>query len=244
MNFIAQGGIGCKNVPQNTREAFGLALNTNYIEGIAIDLYMTADEQIVLACQKQLDGISNSKGLISNHTLSDLKKVNFGSKIKRHDIFTLEELLILLQDSLKMLVINLVDQNEPTKNQILVEKAMQSINKYPNVNTYLKSSNMDIVQHLNTLKTHSKIGITIVKDNEELHQYPLDFYSICSDCVSYDFIRKGIENHRTIMLEKVATTDELDQIHEKLETLSKDICIVSQHSTTLAAYYFMEIKTS
>ena len=104
MKFITNGGLCSKNVPSNSKDAIVLALNTNYIDGIAIDIHLTQDNHVVLCQKATIDNISNSKGAIKDLNLDKLKHINFGNKVKRQDISTLQEILPLFKNSTKILI--------------------------------------------------------------------------------------------------------------------------------------------
>ncbi len=237
MKFITNGGLCSKNVPSNSKDAIVLALNTNYIDGIAIDIHLTQDNHVVLCQKATIDNISNSKGAIKDLNLDKLKHINFGNKVKRQDISTLQEILPLFKNSTKILVINLNEQDNTQKNKILANETINIIANFPNVNIYLKSFDLNTVIYLNNLKTKAKIGIALTQDEFNLEQYKLDFYSICSKNVSLYFVEQALSHNRLIMLENVNTIDDLKTIQNKVKELTEEIFIITDNIAPLAAYY-------
>lgn len=63
--------------PENTLEAFALAIDMK-ADGIELDVYFTADKQIVICHDDKIDRTSNGQGSISNYTLEELKQLDFG----------------------------------------------------------------------------------------------------------------------------------------------------------------------
>ena len=63
--------------PENTLEAFALAIDMK-ADGIELDVYFTADKQIVICHDEKIDRTSNGQGLIRDYTLAELKQLDFG----------------------------------------------------------------------------------------------------------------------------------------------------------------------
>lgn len=82
--------------PENTMPAFGAAVAMGAQE-IEFDLWATKDGEIVTAHDPNLERVSNGKGNIWEHTLSELKALDFGSrfseKYKNLRLPTFEEIL-------------------------------------------------------------------------------------------------------------------------------------------------------
>jgi glycerophosphoryl diester phosphodiesterase len=87
--------------PENTLEAFALALEQN-ADGFELDVHLTKDGQIVVAHDERLERVSNGSGLICDHTLGELKALNFNKLFPGQpacSIPTLEEVYLLVKDS-------------------------------------------------------------------------------------------------------------------------------------------------
>lgn len=240
MKFIAQGGAASRHSLSNTKDSIVLALNSNYIDGVAFNLYLTKDNRVVLFASPYVDGRSNAQGMIKDKTFQELQQINFGSKVHRQHIMNLENTLSLFYNTTKILVLNLNDEQE--RNKIFVDAVIDIVKNYPNVNLYLKSSDRDTVLYLNTFKIRAKVGIALYDNDPDIMQHHLDFYSFCSSKVTKEFVRQILKNNRFIMLEGVETTAELQTIYDRLNSLSDDIFIITEHVPLLAAYYFAEIQ--
>jgi glycerophosphoryl diester phosphodiesterase len=99
MKFIAYKGHATE-APPNSKAAIELALKDE-IDGIYLDVNYTKDEQIV--CTEEFENSQKYiMGLTSNHTLSELKKINlgefYGPKYKNERILTLEEAISLTNE--------------------------------------------------------------------------------------------------------------------------------------------------
>ena len=82
--------------PENSMPAFGAAVALGAQE-IEFDLWWTKDEQIVSIHDAELDRVSNGTGYVFNHTLEELKALDFGSNVRPEfaglQIPTFEEIL-------------------------------------------------------------------------------------------------------------------------------------------------------
>jgi glycerophosphoryl diester phosphodiesterase len=82
--------------PENTMPAFGAAVAMG-AEEIEFDLWSTSDGELVTAHDSKLERVSNGEGRIWEHTLSELKALDFGShfdeKYKDLRLPTFEEIL-------------------------------------------------------------------------------------------------------------------------------------------------------
>jgi len=66
--------------PENTLEAFSLAIEQK-ADCIELDVHLTKDDKIVVAHDELLDRVSNGTGHINDHTLDELKSLDFGKSI-------------------------------------------------------------------------------------------------------------------------------------------------------------------
>ena len=62
--------------PENTLEAFSLAIEQK-ADCIELDVHLTKDSQIVVAHDERLERVSDGTGYIGDHTLAELKSLNF-----------------------------------------------------------------------------------------------------------------------------------------------------------------------
>lgn len=226
MNFIAQGGITSKNVPSSSKDAFLLALHNRDIQGIAIDIHLTQDEKIVVCKQNFLNHISNGRGKIKDHTLEHLKRINFGNKIKRQDIATLEEILSLFENSNKLLIIHVTDEKNPERNKQLMDEMVSCIKKYPKINLYIKSKNLDMIVYLNKFNIKAKIGLCMKQKHLKKELPALDFYSITCQDLSSSFSKKIPNNHHPILVEHIHSQEELSRIDHLLGTSTENIFMI------------------
>lgn len=86
-------------VPENTLEAFSKAIEMK-ADGIELDIQMSKDGEIVVVHDEKLGRVSDGSGLVKNHTLAELKRMNFSKSFPgfgRTQIPTLKEVYELVQ---------------------------------------------------------------------------------------------------------------------------------------------------
>lgn len=66
--------------PENTLEAFSKAMEMK-ADGIELDIQLSKDGEIVVVHDETLERVSDGYGFVKDHTLSQLKKMNFSKSI-------------------------------------------------------------------------------------------------------------------------------------------------------------------
>lgn len=117
--------------PENTMAAFQKAFELK-AEGIELDVQMTADNQIVICHDHDIDRTSNGHGLICDQTVEQLKQHDFGSwfgpEFAGETIPTLEEFLVWFQDT--GMVLNIEIKNGPVIYKGIEEQVVAAIEKH------------------------------------------------------------------------------------------------------------------
>lgn len=131
MNIIAHRGANRK-APQNTLPAFRIAYNEN-ADGFETDVHMTKDGELVLCHNYSVDATSNGKGEISDYTLAELKKLDFGEYFANYyfetEIPTLREFLSFVA-STDITVLNLELKTPHNGEEGLVEKTLELVKEF------------------------------------------------------------------------------------------------------------------
>lgn len=93
--------------PENTMAAIQKALEAK-ADWIEIDIYATRDEALVLMHDKTVDRTTNGKGLITDLTLYEVKKLDAGSwfdkSYRGEQVPTLGEVLLFVKGRVKLLI--------------------------------------------------------------------------------------------------------------------------------------------
>ena len=121
---IAHRGFSSK-APENTFAAFDKAIENNF-PYIETDVQLTSDNIPVIIHDDTVDRTSNGKGKVSEKTLSDIKKLDFGSwfdsKYKNETIPTLSELLKTYNNKIHLVLELKSDQSDlPKQVSALIE---------------------------------------------------------------------------------------------------------------------------
>ena len=131
--------------PENTMPAFGAAVAMG-AEEIEFDLWSTTDGELVTAHDSKLERVSNGSGRVSDHSLAELKALDFGSRFneayKDLRIPTFEE---ILQKFAGRVIMNIhVKIWDETQRDRMTEKIASLIEKYDCVrHVYFMSTNTD-----------------------------------------------------------------------------------------------------
>lgn len=86
--------------PENTKIAFLKAIDVG-ADGVEFDVHLTKDRQVVIIHDETLDRTSDGKGLVKNHTLKELKRLNMAKNyenIEPQEMLTLREYFELIKD--------------------------------------------------------------------------------------------------------------------------------------------------
>ena len=85
-----------RNFPENSLEAIDIAIKMG-VDIVELDVKRTKDGELILMLDRTLDRTTTGKGLVSENTLSDIRKLNLrnGCNIRTiHKVPTLEEALL------------------------------------------------------------------------------------------------------------------------------------------------------
>jgi glycerophosphoryl diester phosphodiesterase len=121
---IAHRGFSSQ-APENTSAAFDKAIENDFLY-IETDVQLTSDNIPVIIHDETVDRTSNGKGKVSEKTLSDIKKLDFGSwfspKFKDQKILTLLELLKNYNNKIHLVLELKSDQSDlPKQVSALIE---------------------------------------------------------------------------------------------------------------------------
>jgi len=126
INIIAHRGAN-QVAPQNTIPAFLAALDMN-VNGFENDVHLTSDGEVVVCHNDTIDATSNGKGKISDYTLDELLKFDFGSsfseKFKGTKIPKLNEFLDVSRDD-RIEIMNIEIKSQKERNSSIVEKVIK-----------------------------------------------------------------------------------------------------------------------
>lgn len=229
MKLIAHRGLHSKNTKENTLPALLLANKNTNLSGLELDVRLTRDNEVVVIHDEDINRVSNGKGKVRDMTLDRLKRFNCGTILKRERISTLDEALNKLSPS-GMIIIELKD--ELNKNNILVNKVLELIKKYPNLNIWLKSFSKDIVLYLKQYSNYP-VGILINANNKELLNIDVDFYSISQKVINNEIVDNLLKQNKNIMVWTINDENEIMSLKNNLGYNFERVYIISDRPLTI-----------
>lgn len=235
MKILVRSGTNTKNTPSDSRDSFLLAINTDYVDGIEVNLNLTKDGNIVVYNNDSIMG--HPKHKILDLTLDDINKYNLGTKVKKHSIVTLEELLELFKTTPKLLVLNL--ENHGINNEVFISKIVNIVNNYPNDNIYVKSPCKEIILNLKDKINKAHTGAVIRNNEEYFWGLDLDFYSISVQDTSLlecdNNIKKQVSQNHLIMLGDISNSTDYNKIRNYLgDNIMDNSYIITSNVVNLA----------
>ena len=229
MKLIAHRGLHSKNTKENTLPALLLANKNTNLSGLELDVRLTRDNEVVVIHDEDINRVSNGKGKVRDMTLARLKRFNCGTLLKRERISTLDEVSNKLSPS-RIIIIELKD--EQNKNNILANKVLKIIEKYPNLDIWLKSFSKEIVNKLQEY-SQNPVGILINKDNRELLDMDVDFYSISQKIIDNNIVNDLTSRNKTILIWTVNTKEDINILNDKIGNRLNNIYIISDNPLKL-----------
>jgi glycerophosphoryl diester phosphodiesterase len=175
--IIGHRGFAAK-YPENTMAGFAAAITAG-VEMIELDVQLSSDGHPVVIHDDELDRTTNGKGLVIDHSLSDLKKLDAGSwfdpTYENERIPTLEEVLDLVGNQT---LINIEIKVKPEQNVRLlrdIEKITLALirRKHFEQQVILSSFNKSVLESIHQLGRPTAIGV-LTELGEEL-----DIISVC-----------------------------------------------------------------
>ena len=143
--------------PENTMPAFGSAVALG-AEEIEFDLWSTKDGELVTAHDSKLERVSNGTGKVTEHTLEELKALDFGVKFGEvYEDLRLPTFEEILQKFAGRVIMNIhVKIWDSDKNDKKIEKIASLIERYDCVrHVYFMSTNTDALLEMRKRLPHA-----------------------------------------------------------------------------------------
>jgi len=176
--LIAHRGLNNTLYKENTKSAILNSLREDYIGGIEIDVRITKDNKIVVTHDMTINRVSDGSGVVTNMTLKELRKYNFGTRERRSTISTLKEILDNINNN-KIILIEI--KYEGTNEDDYIKYFYKNIKKYLFLNIYIMSFNYQIIKKLKEKYPYLKCGLLISTIINRRHiNEPFDFIAITS----------------------------------------------------------------
>ena len=224
MKLIADGGAITKNVTANSKDAIILGLNTPYVDGFKLQLYLTKDNYIVSLSKEahqKMDEMLN----VSQKTLKEILHYNIGTKIQKQQIITLPQILTIFKNYNKDLVLELTDQQN--KNALFVDLVLTYIRPYASLSIYLESKNKEIISYLKASKTNQSIGAIVTNNSKSNWNEEVDFYDIEIPLLAQFDIREKVRQNKLIMIDQINKQETFDLVYQEYQDIFQSIFIIT-----------------
>lgn len=188
--------------PENTLSSFRLALEDPQAELFECDIQMSKDGELVVIHDFTLERTSNGKGLVAEHTLAELRALDFGSGF--HPRFAGERIplfseLLELVNGKKRLVVEIKETAGLYPD--IQEKLLEAIADYPADTLMIESFNHHLMRRLKRAAPELCTGIIVHDDiallAEELEETRSNFAAIffgnLNQRVLDDMARRDVE---------------------------------------------------
>ncbi len=156
--------------PENTKTSINQAISLG-LKWIEIDVQPTKDNVLVVCHDHTLERCSNGKGRVDEHTLAELKQLDFGAwfstKFSSEPILTLAELLTLAdQHSLHINIEVKIDHHDAAHVVSLLKAELDRANINRDL-ILISSFSHDIVKQLSNKCSEYRLGVISDKLSDE-----------------------------------------------------------------------------
>ena len=242
MKLIAYGGLPSKNSPISSREAYLLAINSKFISGIAVDLFYSTDKEIVAIADENLKRLTLTEQELLAKNPEEIKRLNIGSKIKRHNLLELTEILNLFERA-NTADILVLDLQNTRNNSEFVDQVLKTINQYPSVMVYIKTSSDEIYSYLKASRNMAKfkLGIVIYEYNKNDLNKDVDFFSVYGNILTRIEAEQLIDKYE-IIYENVDYISDFDALVTTLgRNLANQISVITNIVAMVYKNYGVEL---
>jgi len=221
--------------PENTLAAFSLAVENSAILAIELDVHLSKDGVPVVIHDYTLDRTTNGNGLVSDYTVEELRAFDagqwFDNRFSGEKIPLLEEVLTLAKGKTKVFI-ELKQKAHFYKDiEVKVVQLIQQLNMQQEV--LVISFDHESLMKVKELDSSLQIGlvylgVTTLQAEQVLHT-GASYIGLHHEFITKEFVNslKDLD-----VLIGVWTVNDADAIG-KLETISRDLCITTNHPELL-----------
>lgn len=214
MFLIAHRANNNHGFSENSKKAIISCLNTDYIDGIEIDVRITKDKKLILFHDPVIDFSSNRHGIVKHMNLIELEKNKYGKS--EEPIATLEEVLKIFND--KILLIELKEIGNDYID--LVDEVVKLIKMYSNIHAYVCSFNFKLLIYLKNTYKDVKCGLII--------GYGLNSLKLNNN---FDFLVLSFHNLKLLNKKEPAFVFGVEQ--DEIDKLKEDTYLITDNSYSI-----------
>lgn len=152
--------------PENTILSFKKAIEVGCV-GIELDVRLSKDNKVVVIHDKSLERTTDGRGLVSDYTLKELKKLDAG---KGEKIPTLDEVLDEIKDV--KLLIELKEDSQKICNEVIKLAGKRK-------NTFFISFSLDAILNIKKINPKFSTGLIFSKPLVEPENYVRYLNALC-----------------------------------------------------------------
>lgn len=172
--------------PENTIKSFETAIEIG-CDRVELDILLTKDNEIIVSHDKDVSKLTNGVGLVSEMTLSDLKKLEYdgGDKIP-----TLQEVIDICKDKIDLQIELKSDGISTLINDLIIKNNIED-------NVVITSFKIHRLKEIKNLNPRLDVGLLFWTDEvmEDIwnlaNNVPLDFFGPFSEIITKEFIDKA-----------------------------------------------------
>lgn len=157
--------------PENTKVSIEAAISMG-LEWIEVDVQPTKDRQLVICHDHTVDRCSNGEGRVDQHTLEELKQLDFGSWFSSdfagEEILTLSELFTIVKASSIKLNLEIKLDTDCAEEVVTSVAQLLSEHQIDDESIILSSFNPHVMKALGEQCSEYKLGVICDKLNNEV----------------------------------------------------------------------------
>lgn len=218
---------------ENTMDSILLAVHSNVVDGVIVDLRLTKDEEVVLMKDETVDRTTQGKGKVRDMTLDEITRLKMGNKVRHFFVPSLDFLLSRYQ-SPKQLVLFLQDEKE--RNSILVEKVISIVDQYPDINVEFLTDSYEILNLLNETKCERERGM-VVANAPFPDILKVNYFVVGIDYINQNQCQQMMDGGNRVATFLIDTESQWNQLVETLGSAMVDqVSVITQYPNRIAKF--------
>lgn len=202
-----------ENAPENSISSIKNAMEKG-VDAVEVDLAMTKDEVLILHHDADLNRVAGIPVKVSDLTYEEIKKIDIGKKygenVPGEHIPTLEEVLELMTEAEKKLIIDMKPLEEEAG---YADKVVELVEKYGAEElAYVQSFDNRLLQQIRQKNSAIKIGQVLFLSAGNLSSLDVDFYTVRQSMLTERFVKQARELNRDIWVWTVNIPRNMEEV--------------------------------
>lgn len=202
-----------ENAPENSISSIKNAMEKG-VDAVEVDLAMTKDGVLILHHDADLNRVAGIPVKVSDLTYEEIKKIDIGKKygenVPGEHIPTLEEVLELMTEAEKKLIIDMKPLEEEAG---YADKVVELVEKYGAEElAYVQSFDNRLLQQIRQKNSAIKIGQVLFLSAGNLSSLDVDFYTVRQSMLTERFVKQARELNRDIWVWTVNIPRNMEEV--------------------------------